>query len=53
MVNSAVGAAVFSAWHDIKHTIVFTVLERCVNANMVSVGGQRLSDFLFIKFCNF
>ena len=49
VVYLLVGAGVIAAWHDVKHTVVLTVLERSIDAHMVTICHEALSDLLLVN----
>ena len=51
MVGLLVCSAIVARSHHVKHAIVFAILERRINAHVVSVCHQALSDFLLVDVC--
>ena len=49
MVYLLVGAGVIAAWHDIEHAVVLTVLKRSIDAHMVTICHEALSDLLLVN----
>ena len=50
VVNLTVGATVIATRHHIEHTVVLTVLEWGVDAHVVTVSHETLSNLLLVEF---
>ena len=53
MVHLTVCTTVIARGHHIEHAIILTILERCINRHMVTIGLHGLTNLLLIDICHF